>query len=72
LITNRYSTLCFGGEHSYHKSSNVREQGEETKEGQEESNRVAAAWVKESLPGMLSPVEITAGEGGGSQNEIGQ
>jgi len=34
----------------------------ETKEGQEESNRVAAAWIKESLPGMLSLVEITGGE----------
>ena len=34
----------------------------ETKEGEEESNRVAAAWVKETLSGMLGPVEITAGE----------
>ena len=34
----------------------------ETKEGQEESNKVAAAWVKESLSGKLGPVEITAGE----------
>jgi hypothetical protein len=34
----------------------------ETKEGQEESNKVAAAWVKEGLLGKLGPVEITAGE----------
>jgi hypothetical protein len=34
----------------------------ETKEGQEESNRVAAAWITESLPGMLGLVEITGGE----------
>jgi hypothetical protein len=34
----------------------------ETKDGQEESNRVAAAWVKESLPGMVSLIEITGGE----------
>jgi hypothetical protein len=33
----------------------------ETKEGEEESNKVAASWVK-SLSGMLGPVEITAGE----------
>jgi hypothetical protein len=33
----------------------------ETKEGQAESNKVAAAFVKESLPGKLGPVEITAG-----------
>ena len=34
----------------------------ETKKGQEESNAVAAAWIKESLPGMLDLVEITGGE----------
>ena len=34
----------------------------ETKEGEEESNRVAADWVKEALSGLLGPVEITAGE----------
>jgi hypothetical protein len=34
----------------------------ETKEGAEESNRVAAAWVSESLSGMLGLAEITAGE----------
>jgi hypothetical protein len=34
----------------------------QTKEGQEESNKVAAAFVKESLSGKLGPVEITAGE----------
>ena len=33
----------------------------ETKEGEEESNKVAASWVK-SLSGMLGPVEMTAGE----------
>lgn len=34
----------------------------ETKDGAEESNKVAASWVKESLPGLLGPPEITAGE----------
>jgi hypothetical protein len=34
----------------------------ETKGRAEESNRMAASWVKESLPGLLGPVEITAGE----------
>ena len=34
----------------------------ETKGGGEECNRMAASWVKESLPGLLGPVEITAGE----------
>jgi hypothetical protein len=34
----------------------------ETKDGQEESNRVAAAWIKESLPGMLNLIEIIGGE----------
>ena len=34
----------------------------QTKEGQEESNKVAAAFVKESLSGKLGPVEIAAGE----------
>jgi hypothetical protein len=34
----------------------------ETKQGEEESNSVAAAWVKETLSGLLGPVEITAGE----------
>ena len=34
----------------------------ETKEGEEESNKAAAAWVKESLSGKVGPVEITAGE----------
>jgi hypothetical protein len=33
----------------------------QTKEGEEESNRVAADWVK-TLSGLLGPVEITAGE----------
>jgi len=33
-----------------------------TKEGADESNRVAAAWVAESLSGMLGLAEITAGE----------
>jgi hypothetical protein len=35
----------------------------ETESGAEESNRLAASWVKESLSGLLGPVEeITAGE----------
>ena len=34
----------------------------ETKDGAEESNKMAASWVKESLSGLLGPVEITAGE----------
>jgi hypothetical protein len=34
----------------------------ETKGRAEESNKMAANWVKESLPGLLGPVEITAGE----------
>jgi hypothetical protein len=34
----------------------------ETKGGGEECNRMAASWVKESLQGLLGPVEITAGE----------
>jgi hypothetical protein len=34
----------------------------ETKGRAEESNKMAASWVKESLPGLLGPVEITAGE----------
>ena len=34
----------------------------ETKGRAEESNRMAASWVKESLPGLLGPVQITAGE----------
>jgi hypothetical protein len=34
----------------------------ETKDGAEESNRMAASWVKQSLPGLLGPPEITAGE----------
>ena len=34
----------------------------ETQEGQEESNRVAASWVKEGLSELLGPVEISAGE----------
>ena len=34
----------------------------ETRDGAEESNRMAASWVKESLTGLLSPPEITAGE----------
>jgi hypothetical protein len=34
----------------------------ETKDGAEESNKVAASWVKESLPGLLGPPETTAGE----------
>jgi hypothetical protein len=34
----------------------------ETMDGAEESNKVAASWVKESLPGLLGPPEITAGE----------
>jgi hypothetical protein len=34
----------------------------ETKEGAKESDRVAAAWVAESLSGMLGVAEITAGE----------
>ncbi len=34
----------------------------ETKEGEEESNKVAADWQKEAVSGLLGPVEITAGE----------
>lgn len=34
----------------------------ETQEGREESNRVAASWVKEGLGEPLGPVEISAGE----------
>jgi hypothetical protein len=34
----------------------------ETKEGAKESDRVAGAWVAESLSGMLGVAEITAGE----------
>jgi hypothetical protein len=34
----------------------------ETKEGAEESNRVAAGWVKEGLSVLLGRAEITAGE----------
>jgi len=34
----------------------------ETKGRAEESNKIAASWVKESVPGLLGPVEITAGE----------
>jgi hypothetical protein len=34
----------------------------ETKDGAEESNKMAASWVKESLSGLMGPVEITAGE----------
>jgi hypothetical protein len=34
----------------------------ETKEGAEESNRVAAGWVKEGLSVLLGRPEITAGE----------
>jgi hypothetical protein len=34
----------------------------ETQEGQEESNRVAASWVKEGLGELVGPVEISAGE----------
>ena len=34
----------------------------ETKGRAEESNKMAASWVKESLEGLLGPVEITAGE----------
>jgi hypothetical protein len=34
----------------------------ETKEGEEESNKAAAGWVKESLSGKLGPVAITVGE----------
>ncbi|MEA3145123.1 MAG: hypothetical protein QOE88_787 [Verrucomicrobiota bacterium] len=34
----------------------------ETKDEAEESNKMAASWVKESLSGLLGPVEITAGE----------
>ena len=34
----------------------------ETESEAEESNRLAASWVKESLSGLLGPVEITAGE----------
>jgi hypothetical protein len=34
----------------------------EMKDKAEESNRMAASWVKESLPGLLGPVEITTGE----------
>ena len=34
----------------------------ETKDAAEESHRVAAAWVAESLSGMLGLAEITAGE----------
>ena len=34
----------------------------ETKGGGEESNRMAASWVKERLPGLLGPADITAGE----------
>lgn len=34
----------------------------ETKQEEKESNRVAAAWIKETLLGILDPAEITAGE----------
>ena len=34
----------------------------ETKEGQEGSNKAAAAWVKESLSEKLGPVAIAVGE----------
>jgi hypothetical protein len=34
----------------------------ETKEGAEESNRVAAGWVKEGLSVLLGQAEITAGQ----------
>jgi hypothetical protein len=34
----------------------------ETKDGVEESNKMAASWVKGSLSGLLGPVEITVGE----------
>jgi hypothetical protein len=34
----------------------------ETKGRAEESNRIAASWVKEGLPGLWVPVEITAGK----------
>jgi hypothetical protein len=34
----------------------------ETREGQEESNRLAASWVKEGLGDLLGPAEISAGE----------
>ena len=34
----------------------------ETKEGAEESNRVAAGWVKEGISLLLGRAEITAGE----------
>ncbi len=35
----------------------------ETKDGAaEESNKMAASWIKESLSGLLGLVEITAGE----------
>ena len=34
----------------------------ETKGRAEESNKIAASWVKESVPGLLGPVEIIAGE----------
>ena len=34
----------------------------ETQEGQEESNRVAASWVKQGLGELVGPVEISAGE----------
>jgi hypothetical protein len=34
----------------------------ETKEGAEESNRVAAGWVKEGLSVLLGQPKITAGE----------
>ena len=34
----------------------------ETKDGAEESNKMAASWVKESLSDLMGPVEITAGE----------
>jgi len=34
----------------------------ETEEGQEESNRVAASWVKDGLGELVGPVEVSAGE----------
>ncbi|MGA8657406.1 MAG: hypothetical protein WB586_14770 [Chthoniobacterales bacterium] len=34
----------------------------ESKDGAEESNRMAASWVKGRLPGLLGPPEITVGE----------
>jgi hypothetical protein len=34
----------------------------ETAEHQEESNRVAASWVKQALADLMGPVEISAGK----------